>query len=148
MFVRTSRARACVLAVATILGFLIVHSTVDFQLLPTQLKQLHILFDWRTERWNWQDTPDETLCRNLSGTSSSSNIVKSFLFTKRPIPNVVHFVLLAKEGSVVDLSYAHFLAIKAAVVRMNAGEIKLLVLLSLYLPVGFFFFPPHSLAHR
>ncbi|KAI5361107.1 hypothetical protein Slin15195_G122190 [Septoria linicola] len=77
--------------------------------------------DWKIEariqRWNWKSTPEERFCRNSQTLHSSSS--------KELIPNVVHFVLLAEEGQQAELDYARFLAIKAAIIRMDAREIKL-----------------------
>ncbi|KAB8360581.1 hypothetical protein FH972_024321 [Carpinus fangiana] len=87
---------------------------LDKRLLLTRLNQLSIEVERRIQWWNWQDTPEEISCR------AAHNPVIS----KDPIPNIVHFILLAGEEKEVDMSYAHFLAIKAAVVRMNAAEIK------------------------
>lgn len=70
--------------------------------------------------WDWTDTKEEVGCRAL-GRSSGQQTTKS---SKTPIPNIVHFVVLSSEGEQYDLSYSSFLAIKAAIVRMNAAEIK------------------------
>ena len=91
------------------------------KVLLTQLNQNSWHIESRLEHWDWQDTDDEIYCRNQDGATYPRDGAKEL------IPNVVHFIFLAAEGEEVELSYAHFLAIKAAVVRMEAVEIKMSV---------------------
>ncbi|KAM3422115.1 hypothetical protein BST61_g2486 [Cercospora zeina] len=85
--------------------------------LVTHLNQL----SWRVERrlvqWDWQDTAEEKLCRAADGATPKHS--------KDAIPNVIHFILLARHGAQVDLTYAQYLAVKAAIVRMRAREVKI-----------------------
>lgn len=80
----------------------------------TYVNQLDIEVERRIQWWDWHDTAEEVFCRAAHDSTTS----------KEDIPNVVHFVLLADEGKIVDMSYAQSLAIKAAVLRMNASEIR------------------------
>ncbi|PPJ57769.1 hypothetical protein CBER1_00234 [Cercospora berteroae] len=84
--------------------------------LATHINQL----SWQVERrivdWNWKDTPEEKLCRATDHTTPKHS--------KNAIPNIVHFILLAREGAELDLTYAQYLAIKAALLRMDATQVK------------------------
>lgn len=93
---------------------LYIYMTTDSKLLLTHLNQLSIEVERRILWWDWQDTPEEVFCRNPPEIS-----------LKDRIPNVVHFILLADQGEEVELSYARFLAIKAAILRMEGATIKI-----------------------
>ncbi|CAK1359523.1 unnamed protein product [Cercospora beticola] len=96
--------------------------------LATQINQL----SWRVERrivdWNWKDTTEEKLCRAADHTKPEHS--------KNAIPNIVHFILLAREGAEVDLTYAQYLAIKAAILRMDASQVKVHVRIFLIRPTS------------
>nr|POE71825.1 hypothetical protein CFP56_11701 [Quercus suber] len=83
--------------------------------LLTRLNQIHIEVERRLLWWNWKDTEEEVFCR----------APHELPVPISRIPNVVHFILLAEEGEQAELSYAPYLAIKAAILRMNAVEIKI-----------------------
>ncbi|SMY24754.1 unnamed protein product [Zymoseptoria tritici ST99CH_1A5] len=95
--------------------FAILYLIPNRKLLATRLNQSGIQLEWRIQRWNWISTSEEIFCQSAHELPS----------TKPPIPNMVHFVILARETKQVELSYSDFLAIKAVILRMNASEIKL-----------------------
>jgi hypothetical protein len=63
--------------------------------------------------WDWKDTPEEILCQSNSG-----NI------DRKLIPRTVHFILIADEGKQADLEFYQYLAIKAALLRIEPDIIK------------------------
>jgi hypothetical protein len=63
--------------------------------------------------WDWRDTPEEILCQSNSG-----NIDREL------IPRTVHFILIADEGKQADLEFYQYLAIKAALLRIEPDIIK------------------------
>lgn len=109
----TSRGRIAllVIVVACLGSFYI---SLNHNLLLTRLNQI----DWHVEQrllwWDGKDTSEEVFCRGPHTQDTS----------KPPIPNIVHFVLLAPEGQEVELEYYQYLAIKSAILRMNASSIK------------------------
>lgn len=105
--------RPILLAVALALS-IFVYYAVDFEMLPVHINQRTWGLDSRVQVWDFQDTQEEIFCRRAHNPLPS----------KKPIPNVVHFVL-PDDGRPFDLSYAKFLALKAAVLRMGADEVKL-----------------------
>ncbi|KAK4574625.1 hypothetical protein LTR86_001466 [Recurvomyces mirabilis] len=81
-----------------------------------QLNQRSSGTEDRVQRWDWKDTKEEMYCR-----APHTNHPQS----KTSIPNVIHFISLTDPGEILDLDYARFLALKAAVVRAGAMEIKI-----------------------
>jgi hypothetical protein len=105
----------CLLVSVTLATYALFNLNVN--LLLTKLNQLDIEVERRIKWYDWESTQEETFCRS----AYRSKLPKSL----DPVPNVVHFILLAAEGNEAELSYAQFLAIKSAVLRMNASEVKL-----------------------
>jgi len=64
--------------------------------------------------WDWIDTPEEIACQNAPTEP-----------TQNPIPNVVHFILIAEENQEAELEFYQYLAIKAAILRLRPEAIKL-----------------------
>ena len=64
--------------------------------------------------WDWIDTPEEIACQSAPTES-----------TKEPVPNVVHFVLIAEERQEAELEFYQYLAIKAALLRLHPEAVKL-----------------------
>jgi hypothetical protein len=63
--------------------------------------------------WDWKDTPEEIICQ-----SNSSNV------DREPIPRTVHFIIIADEGKQADLEFYQYLAIKAALLRIEPNIVK------------------------
>ncbi|KJX92606.1 hypothetical protein TI39_contig5839g00022 [Zymoseptoria brevis] len=95
--------------------FAILYLIPNRKLLATRLNQSGKQLEWRIQRWNWKSTAEEIFCQSAHELPPS----------KAPIPNIVHFVILAPKNKQVELSYSDFLAIKAVILRINASEIKL-----------------------
>lgn len=105
---------AILVAVGFVVGLsLYLYSSVHGQLLLLGINQTIETYN-RAQHWNWKPTPEEAFCRSAQHFAE-----------KRPIPDVVHFVLVSNDGQRSELSYAHFLSIKTALARMNASAIKL-----------------------
>jgi hypothetical protein len=64
--------------------------------------------------WDWIDTPEEIACQNAPTES-----------TQDPIPNVVHFILIAEEHKEAELDFYQYLAVKAALLRLQPEAIKI-----------------------
>jgi hypothetical protein len=93
--------------------------TIKPPLLLTHINQLSIAVEQRIQFGDLKPTDEEAFCRSaheLTNPTSSS---------ATPIPNTVHFILLADNGAKVELKYSRFLAIKPAVLRSGAEEVKL-----------------------
>ncbi|KAK5108975.1 hypothetical protein LTR62_007609 [Meristemomyces frigidus] len=103
------------IVIATLL-LLTFHLHPRRQLLVTKLNQVDWEVAWRVQWWDWKDTKEEIYCRATHNDSTHG---------KEPIPNILHFVLLSPPGVKAELDYRHFLALKAAVLRAKAEEIKL-----------------------
>jgi len=112
--VHTSMSRHGLASFLVIILFSIFLLHPDRDLGLTKLNQLPIEVERRLSWWNGKDTPEEVKCQAH----------RDSLISEHPIPNIAHFILLAKEGEETELSFARFLAIKSALVRMNATEIK------------------------
>lgn len=84
------------------------------KLFMTRLNQISLGVEQRVKWWDWHDTDEEIYCR---GPNWHPN--------KPPIPNVVHYVFLSPRDQPSELSYRAFLSIKAAILRMQADEIKI-----------------------
>lgn len=89
---------------------------LDPRLWPTRANQLSLEAETRVQWWDWNDTNEEIYCRGAHDNTTHS---------KKPLPNVVHFILLAESDEEVELDYARFLALKAAVLRSDAQEVRL-----------------------
>jgi hypothetical protein len=64
--------------------------------------------------WDWSDTPEEIACQSApTGPTQNS------------IPNVVHFILIAEEHKEAELEFYQYLAVKAALLRLNPEAIKI-----------------------
>lgn len=63
--------------------------------------------------WDWQDTPEESVCQ--SGVSEVE---------REPVPHTVHFILIAEHGKQAELDFYQYLAIKAALLRIEPESIK------------------------
>jgi hypothetical protein len=92
------------------------------QLLPnkdiiyTHLNQLDIEVERRLSWWNGKDTDEERTCQAAHGNPE---------IRKEPYPSAAHFILLADHGEKAEIDYAQFLALKAAILRMNVSSIQL-----------------------
>jgi hypothetical protein len=79
----------------------------------------------RITNWDWKDTAEETFCRNRHGIEHRVEHAEVFATnSKSPIPNIAHFILLSLKDEMYEMTYARYLAIKAAVLRLDATEIK------------------------
>jgi hypothetical protein len=80
----------------------------------------------RITNWDWKDTDEERFCRNRNSLDIQNLVVNgSTADPKSPIPNVAHFVLLSAKGELYQMTYPRYLSIKAAILRLNATEIKI-----------------------
>lgn len=67
--------------------------------------------------WDWQDTPDEIACQNPAVEATESAL--------ESIPRVVHFVIISDHGREAELEFYQYLAIKAALLRINPDSVKI-----------------------
>lgn len=108
MFKSRSRALLLVFAIIACLG---VYSTIN-------RRHHRVAEKLRLEReylsWDWIDTPEEIACQSTPTES-----------TRNPIPNVVHFILIAEEHEEAELEFYQYLAVKAALLRLNPEAIKI-----------------------
>lgn len=65
--------------------------------------------------WDWHDTPEEIACQRPVVDDASR---------QDPIPRVVHFILLAEHGKEAELEFYQYLAIKAALIRIQPDDVK------------------------
>ena len=107
--------RLVYLATSMLFGIVLFWSIQYLELGLTHLNQLPIRVEERVQQWDWKDKPNEIACRAPFDSLSS----------KAPIPNVVHTILLPREGEETELSFSGFLAIKSTLVRLNATEVKI-----------------------
>jgi hypothetical protein len=96
-------------------ALLVLYLSFDWKLFLTRLNQSDDYIEDRMKIWIWRDTKEEKYCQAAHELEAS----------KALIPDVVHFVLLADGNENVELSYSNFLAIKSALLRINASKIKI-----------------------
>jgi len=63
--------------------------------------------------WDWKDTPEEIICQN-----NSTNLQAN------QIPRTVHFILIAEPDKQAELEFHQYLAIKAALLRIQPESVK------------------------
>jgi hypothetical protein len=64
--------------------------------------------------WDWIDTPEEIACQSSPNESTQS-----------AISSVVHFILIAGEHEEAELEFYQYLAVKAALLRLQPEAIKI-----------------------
>jgi len=87
---------------------------VNYDVVKVRLNQLDIEVERRL-LWVSPDTDEEVFCR-------ASHRLEPPL---EAIPNVAHFIMVGPRGEPVNISLGIYLALKAAVLRMGASQIKL-----------------------
>lgn len=65
--------------------------------------------------WDWRDTEEEQRCRHPERNT----------LAVKPIPHVVHYILLANTSTQAEISFRAFLSIKATLIRVRPDAIKL-----------------------
>lgn len=64
--------------------------------------------------WDWKDSPEEVTCQN-----------NPIALQGDLIPHTVHFILIAKHDQQAELEFYQYLAIKAALLRIQPESIKI-----------------------
>ena len=64
--------------------------------------------------WDWNDTPEEIICQN-----------NPTAFQGDQIPHTVHFILIAEQERQAELEFYQYLAIKAALLRIQPESVKI-----------------------
>ena len=66
--------------------------------------------------WDWRDTSEEIACQNPVAQTTTSIL--------EPIPRIVHFVIISDNGRQAELEFYQYLAIKAALLRIDPDSVK------------------------
>jgi hypothetical protein len=64
--------------------------------------------------WDWKDTPEEIVCQSDSTAEREDRI-----------PRTVHFILIAEHGKQAELEFYQYLAIKAALLRIQPENLNI-----------------------
>ena len=64
--------------------------------------------------WDWNDTPEEIVCQNTHEALQGDRI-----------PRTVHFIIIAEHDKQAELEFYQYLAIKAALLRIQPESVKL-----------------------
>jgi hypothetical protein len=64
--------------------------------------------------WDWKDTPEEIICQN-----NPTAVPEDY------IPRTVHFILIAEHDKQAELEFYQYLAIKAALLRIQPDSLKI-----------------------
>jgi hypothetical protein len=99
----------------TFIFFLYILRPDEPRLFTTRLNQVSLGVEQRVMWWDWKDTNEEVWCRMPYNSPDS----------KDPVPYVVHYILLGKNGRMAEMCYPAFLSIKATIIRMNPTVVKL-----------------------